>query len=383
MLQHLKKLRTTIKNNFKDPAEDIHPYLRNYYTAFMETENANADLVGKEKVQFAHEKGFFYNSAVLYNLNESNYLEYLSDYEYFKLFPMNGNYAFWINDKLTLMYTLREYKEYLPKYYFHIGEEHKVYSLLDYKHTELYKSSQDKDSLHSETILKLLESEKALIAKPVVGAVSSGLHVLKCQNGVYYDNKNEITKDNLLALLDSLNEYIVEEFIDFVGQMPENSDCIRLVVLNKDGYNPEVVCAYLIMDNIGAATDDTIYFPSYVVSINLETGLFEDTRYINFYANISSLKKAPLVNRVFEDTIPEHQIVGSIPLWKEIKEKTEEICKSIPQLSYLGLDVIITKDSFKILEINSHQDPVCQIYTPFLKKGTPSEVFFKEALNRQ
>ena len=47
---------------------------------------------------------------------------------------------------------------------------------------------------------------------------------------------------------------------------------------------------------------------------------------------------------------------GYLPNWETVKKGVYDISMMIPQLEYLGFDIAITEDGFKILEINIHQD---------------------------
>ena len=50
---------------------------------------------------WAWRNGFFSDKIQKYNLNEANKLNYLQDFKYYKLHPLNGAYSKWIDDKLT------------------------------------------------------------------------------------------------------------------------------------------------------------------------------------------------------------------------------------------------------------------------------------------
>ncbi len=63
---------------------------------------------------WAQKRGFFSDSIKLYGLNDDNYLDYLSDFDYYWLHPINGAYSRWIDDKLTFKYILQPFSEYLP-----------------------------------------------------------------------------------------------------------------------------------------------------------------------------------------------------------------------------------------------------------------------------
>src|SRR5699024_196046 len=73
----------------------------------------------KQKI-WAYKRGFLSSRILDYGINNDNFQSYLSDIDYYKMFPMNGKYAYWINDKLTTKYILEEYGEYLPDYFYTI-----------------------------------------------------------------------------------------------------------------------------------------------------------------------------------------------------------------------------------------------------------------------
>lgn len=50
------------------------------------------------------------------------------------------------------------------------------------------------------------------------------------------------------------------------------------------------------------------------------------------------------------------RIEGIVPNWELMKKGITDICRFMPELEYLGFDIAITDDGFKIIEINIHQD---------------------------
>ena len=48
------------------------------------------------------------------------------------------------------------------------------------------------------------------------------------------------------------------------------------------------------------------------------------------------------------------RLEGYLPNWQLITEKIVEISSYLPQLRYMGYDVVVTQEGFKIIEINSH-----------------------------
>ena len=66
---------------------------------------------------WAHSLGFAAESASAFNLTEDNVDNYLPDYEYARVWPLNDWERIWINDKLTFKYMFigTEFEQYLPE----------------------------------------------------------------------------------------------------------------------------------------------------------------------------------------------------------------------------------------------------------------------------
>lgn len=52
-----------------------------------------------DEIEWAIRKGFFPGKIKLYGLNEENYRDYLPDFPYFMLHPLNHHFKLWVNDK--------------------------------------------------------------------------------------------------------------------------------------------------------------------------------------------------------------------------------------------------------------------------------------------
>lgn len=50
------------------------------------------------------------------------------------------------------------------------------------------------------------------------------------------------------------------------------------------------------------------------------------------------------------------KIEGFLPNWQKVISELNVICKYLKPFEYLGLDIVITDESFKFLEVNTYQD---------------------------
>lgn len=137
----------------------------------------------KQKL-WAQKRGFLSNKIAFYGLTEDNYKNYLSDFDYYKLHPINGVFSRWIDDKLTIKYVLLPFSVYLPDYYYQIGNDG-IIKLMDCP----------KDyGITIDDIMNLLRAQKCLAVKLIAGSFAEGFYKLSYANNCYYINDKNAKK---------------------------------------------------------------------------------------------------------------------------------------------------------------------------------------------
>lgn len=88
-------------------------------------ENLNVPVYDKEYIKWALSQGFLADSAYWYGLDEHNTSDYLTDYDYYRIWPLNDWARIWVNDKLTLKHLLNssEFGSIMPDYYYYTSKE--------------------------------------------------------------------------------------------------------------------------------------------------------------------------------------------------------------------------------------------------------------------
>ena len=61
----------------------------------------------EEKRKWALEKGFFPGRIELYGLTENNYMNFLPDYQYYMLHPLNNFFWIWLNKGFPICRTIQ------------------------------------------------------------------------------------------------------------------------------------------------------------------------------------------------------------------------------------------------------------------------------------
>ncbi|MDP8052298.1 sugar-transfer associated ATP-grasp domain-containing protein [Pasteurella atlantica] len=314
-----------------------------------------------EEKRWAWDRGFLSYRINEYGLTEENYKNFISDYDYQWLNRINNDYQVWISDKVTYRKIFEPFKQLLPKYYYFIYRSNWQINI----------SKLNDCPTHLENsiwgILQLLKQVKKLALKASYGSHGFGFFVLSYVRNQFYINDDAISKEDLMEKLSSLNtNYLITEYIKQHSQMnkfySKSINTIRLHIVNEQGYNPIIMQSLM---RIG--TNKT----GYVDNGGLYAMIHKDTGRIYRSGLISLKNKQHLNSDIHPDT--KIQIKGTIPHWQQLCDNVIDICRFYPELEYLGFDVAITPESFKIIEINVYPDlfnvyEYAQEYTDYLNK---------------
>ena len=97
--------------NYESLLEEVRKSGMDYRWAKMFVKKLSDDekafpVSDNEKKRWALERGFYPGRIELYGLTEDNYRDYMPDYNYFMLHPINNHFLKWL-DKTCLLYTSR------------------------------------------------------------------------------------------------------------------------------------------------------------------------------------------------------------------------------------------------------------------------------------
>ena len=294
---------------------------------------------------WCYRRGFMPWRIEQYGLTEENYHEFISDRDYMYLHQINNSYKKWIEDKMTFRYVLEPFKQHLPKYYFQIIQRDDRQLILKLQDCpEGFEASFDE-------LFRLLREKGMLAFKSASGTHGVGFYKVEYREGGYYLNNKSYTEYGLRGVINRFKSfYIVTEYInmhdDIKALYAGAVNTIRVMMINRDGHHPELLDAYMRIGSVKSGVTDNVAYGGVVCSIDMETGKYENGLQI--------------VNHVFV-SISEHpdtqkELSGTVPHWEMIKQRLTDISAYMPQLEYLGFDVVCTPDGFIILEVNSHQD---------------------------
>ena len=306
-----------------------------------------------ESKKWAMERGFFPRCIEMLGLTEENYRDFMPDFQYFMMHPLNNHFLKWL-DKTTLKYVLNSNgcAASMPDYYLYVENNDDYTYLMDCpKHIP-----RDKDFL-----LNLLKWKGTLAIKPNSGS-SGGLGFIKLEykDGQIYENYKAIDMDRYNEILKHLQNNIVTEYCYQHHELAEiwpKSECtLRIIMLKppraEHHEEPKWFCnvSYARFGTAISGSTSNRSAGGVSIGFNFETGEYGDTCFRNKRFCKDGKYRLP----------PVHPDTGvsflgkKLPNWEYTRDMILRICDHVASLDYLGFDVIITEDGMKLCEINSH-----------------------------
>lgn len=327
--------------------------------------NVWSDLLARNGVPvrdkfWAYRHGFLSYRLPQYGITRENWRGFISDLEYRWLRHLNSSYRYWLTDKISLKYVASQFSDHLPAYYFHVagrtGANAVVIPMMDCP------------SQYGETltgVLALARDLGTLALKPDQGSHGAGFYRLDATSAGFLLNGERASEAEVLAILDQPgSQYLVTEYIRahpvLAEIYPNAVNTLRLIVFKADGVTPQIGNAYLRIGTAASGAVDNTASGGMFAKVDLETGHFGDAKWLD-HGGVSPLPRHPDTGVLIE---------GELPNWQEVTGKVLEIARALPQLEYLGFDVALTADGFKLPEINRFPD------YPRIEKLTPESIAY-------
>lgn len=344
--------------------------MAHYYSDCMKKER-ESEIWDERYIDWAHSKGFLAESASAYGLTDSNREEYLSDYDYYKIWPLNSWERIWINDKLTLKYMLSgtSLDKYMPEYYYYYDAERGLIPLVD-------NPVGDKNSMSS--FCEVLKVKGDFACKPSNGQGSDGFCKLSYRSGEYQINNNSANRKQIEDFVNAHHNYIYTEYL-----LPETNfskispliHTLRIVVVNDLECGPQIIGGYLrfAKDSVGLVNHTAkLTCPKefdYDTEVDWQTGFFHSGKAV--YSNmVKDMPNHPSSKELAE---------GYIENWDHVVRVIREFSDKYKLCEYLGFDLCISAKGLKIMEINSHSGiKHMQIISPLLKEGYSKKYFVEK-----
>ncbi|MGI6754443.1 MAG: sugar-transfer associated ATP-grasp domain-containing protein [Atopobiaceae bacterium] len=339
------------------------------YLDTMEEELASG-LFDEKYMRWAHSEGFYAISAYSYNLTPETVNDYVSDYDFCRMWPLNGWQRIWINDKLTLKYMLAKTPcdKYMPKYYYYSEP------------TRLVPGPDCTEDATADGFVRTLQAVGEFACKPCNGAMAVGFHKLAYADGAFTIDAQPASADDIKDFALTHPNYVFTEFLYPAPELAKIDPLIhtiRAIVINPDGVSPHLIADYLRF-SVGA--DKSGSTPNYQIPSKA------DICSLNAYIDLTTghFGEAKLVYPAHVESCPLHPdsgapVEGTIACWPDVLKMINDIALALGPVEYLGFDIGITPDGPKIMEINSHSGvQYLQLFRPLLKDPLTADYYGKK-----
>ena len=355
--------------------------MANQYLNNLERErksNSEAQFIDPDLLEWAHAHGFYGETAVALQLTEDNYRDYLSDYDYCRVWPLNDWERFWINDKLTFAYMFAgtEFEKYIPESYYYV-DANRILPLID--------SHMDKSL---DGFIALLKEKGEFACKPCNGGWGMGFNKLSYEDGKFYVGNKEASEADVRAFVTENRNYLYTEFFHPAEEWAKINPVIhtlRILMLNEDGVNPRTMASYFrfaVSDDSGITKNDdsksNFNLPRkpglrlFNVPFNPEDGTYGAS------TGKHSILLSYNAGRKDLDVHPDSgtYVDGKIKEWPELEQMLKDMAIRLAPVEWLGYDLCMTDKGPKLMEINSHSGcTYLQMFTPYRKHPVLSDYF--------
>lgn len=311
---------------------------------FFRKETSNGKKAIGLKSPLLWTKGFLSTHPMPYNFNKYKYSDYISDIENIKLGYLNYPYGRIIRDKLVFSNFFNTYFN-TPEVYCIINN-----GKIDPVNLKMNISSE-------ADLLKLIKNKK-LVLKPIFGTHGKGVLVIENTGFEQFKlNKDFIKEDELKKIIKTLDQYFVSEFIeqgDFSKHFFENTTNTIRITTFCDPAKPTafIPYAYMRFGTPKTIPVDNRASGGLISFVDLSTGKLTDAIQVREGKTVYLDNHPDSGMRIKDVEVPE---------WNKIIDFFRNLGGAIkPFIKVAGWDVVLTNDSFYVIEGNNGPDLVFQ-----------------------
>ncbi|WP_101297338.1 sugar-transfer associated ATP-grasp domain-containing protein [Halegenticoccus soli] len=335
-------------------------------------------------------RGFLSKSDFLYDLDESSYRRYLTDFERFvRTKQINGQWAIALDNKLFFHHMLQPFDEHRPAVFGMIRDGRFLpvdrlepaatdggvptgattdapEGIDEPVGSDAPERNDGRVSEAGPRVSALLEAEGELVLKWIKGGGGNNVLLCSWDDGACVVNGDRMGRGAFESLVGERNEYLVCEFVEqgaFGARLfPKTPNTIRIVTMYDD--EREEAFAPIAIHRIGSERSlpmDNFTQGGLNAEIDVETGELGKAVQLPRETELVRHATHPDTGAEIEGT--------TVPSWDAVRDRVLEIAASYPHVPYVGWDVVPTDGDggFRIIEANSYPGTnSLQVHRPLL-----------------
>ena len=286
----------------------------------------------RQKIKANLSGGFLADQWVLYDFDNNDRSEYLSEFDWYRSRYINAPYNFMLNNKVVADELLKHYVK-VPQTIFVKNRGR----LMDF----------GKGAKDTESLCNVLAELGVLYCKPLSAGKGKGVYRIAFEDGRYYIDSDSYSKEEFKNFLDGRDNWFVTECAvqsKYLSDLyDKTTNTIRFIVF-KDRETQEFQLFFAVQ-RIGVFASIPVDNGSrggLTAKIDLETGM------LSYAQTLHSLDQ----HKVHPDTgAPIEGVV--IPNWDEIKKEMIELSSNFPWLNFIAWDILLTEEGICIIEANT------------------------------
>jgi hypothetical protein len=340
------------------------------YENFIIQEMKSPVRVQLLKRLWAIKHGFNADRVLLYGLERDNVQRYMPDFIHDSLHPINGRFSPMIDDKLQLPFLLKDFPEYVPTYH---------YLIYDSEMIDLSASGRNTGAYDPGKLLSLLKATDKLILKPLAESRGVGVLLIEANGGSFCINGSSCNEGDAFRRLMNIEGYIVCQFVhqhQYANDLySATTNTIRFITMRDYEVHRAFIGAWF--HRVGTHQSipvDNFAAGGVLCSIDMESGIIG-----------RALAKRTDGGVQFVDRHPDNGALLSgkmIPTWDYVKSEVLRMADHLAFIPYMGWDIVITSNGFKVLEINSLPTLSWQIYNPICDNPRAKE-FYRQIIRKK
>ena len=280
----------------------------------------------------ANLNGYLGDQYILYDFKLTDKNEYLSEFDWYRSRYINEPFDFAFNNKVVCAEMLKHHIRFSQNYYIiNKGVLHDF----------------ENGPISYDVVFDKIKEEGKLVIKPFAMGKGNGVHLLSYEDGKYYMDMVEKTREELETYLKKLNMYV---FCEYIHQHPysdqlydKTTNTIRFITMRDiDTHEMKVFRAVQRIGRKETIPVDNGSKGGLVANIDLETGMLSEAKCLK---ELGSWEIHPDSGNPIKGVV--------IPNWNGIKKEILDVCKKIPYMDFMAWDLLITEEGPCVIEINT------------------------------